>query len=60
MAGRRYTTREAAARLRRSPRTLEDWRADRKGPPYIDGVPVLYREEDLDAWEQAQLVVPRR
>lgn len=56
----RLTTAEAAARLRRSPETLRDWRTDGTGPPYLAGRPVLYREEDLDAWEQAHLVTPRK
>ena len=56
---RRYTTKEAAALLHRSPRTLEDWRADGRGPAFIrDGQTVLYREDAIEAWEESHLVRP--
>jgi hypothetical protein len=48
-------TKEAAQYLHASPRTLERWRVDGDGPPYIKLGPglrakVLYRLSDLDAW----------
>ena len=59
---RHLTTEEFAARVRRSPRTVEDWRTDRRGPAYVQpvgpGTPVLYREPDVEAWEESRLVRP--
>lgn len=54
------TTEEAAARLRLQPQTLERWRMQGKGPAFIKQghskrAPVLYREEDIDAYESANL-----
>ena len=46
-----YTTHEAAARLRVSPRSLEGWRHRGGGPKYTKlGSRCLYREIDLDEW----------
>lgn len=57
-AVRHLTTEELALRLCRSPRTVEDWRLDRKGPPYIRvGGTVRYRLADIEAWEKSRLVV---
>lgn len=57
-AVRHLTTEELALRLGRSPRTVEDWRLDRKGPPYIRvGGTVRYRLADIEAWEKSRLVV---
>ena len=48
--------RELARRWSVSPRTLERWRWLRQGPPYIKtGRRVLYRPEDIEAFEVAQL-----
>ena len=49
------TTSEAAAYLRLAPKTLERFRIDAGGPPYLKAGPgkrakVLYRRSDLDAW----------
>ena len=56
---RRLTTKEAAKLLHRSPRTLEDWRSQGRGPAFIrDGQTVLYREPDIEAWEESRLVRP--
>lgn len=44
------TTKIAANILSRSPRTLENWRSQKKGPPYIKCGGVLYRTADIDAW----------
>ena len=45
------TTPEAAAYVRRSPRTLERYRVTGEGPNFLkpDGR-VLYRRADLDQW----------
>ncbi len=51
----RFTTREAAAFLRRSPITLEIWRCHGNGPRYIkSGCRVLYLLNDLQAFEHAR------
>jgi len=52
---------QAAAILRRSPRTLSRWRAKGIGPNYVNvrNRP-LYRECDIAAWIEAQLVTPVR
>jgi hypothetical protein len=52
------TTEELAARLRRSPRTLERWRHDGKGPRHLPGIPVVYPLAEVEAWEKRQLIVP--
>jgi len=45
------TTDEVAAMLRVQPRTLEDWRGDGYGPPFIYiGRHVRYRLRDVSAW----------
>lgn len=50
------TTRELAARWRKSPRTLERWRATGYGPPWLVlGGRLIYRMRDVLAWEQAHL-----
>jgi hypothetical protein len=52
---------EAAKYLRRSPGTLANWAAQRKGPTYyrqLDGA-VVYAIEDLAEWLVAQRVVAR-
>lgn len=54
----RFTTKEAAAFLRRSPTTLEIWRTTGYGPCYLKspgrGGRVLYRLADLEAFEQSR------
>lgn len=48
------TTKEAAAYIRLSPRTLEGFRCRGGGPLYIlAGRRCLYRKEDLDEWALA-------
>ena len=51
------TTKEFAALVRRSERTVELWRASGKGPPVtvIQGKP-LYAAADVQAWIAAQQV----
>lgn len=52
---------QAAAILRRSPRTLSRWRSKGIGPNYVNvrGRP-LYRERDLAEWIESQVVQPVR
>lgn len=48
------TPAEAAAYLRRAPKTLRNWRACGTGPKYTGhGQGVRYRQRDLDAWLKA-------
>ena len=43
-----------AERLHVSPRTLERWRVEGTGPPYMKaGGRVLYHEEDVISWLRA-------
>ena len=52
----KMTQEQLADRWQISPRTLEQWRWLGKGPIFLKiGVRVLYREEDIDAFEAAQL-----
>lgn len=47
---------ELAARWKISPRTLERWRWTGDGPCYLKiGGRVVYRLEDVEAFEQSQL-----
>ena len=47
---------ELARRWRISPRSLERWRWRREGPRYLKiGAHVVYRLEDIEAYEMAQL-----
>jgi hypothetical protein len=61
--GKTYLTpKEAADYLRRAPKTLEDWRVQKKGPRYHKLGPskkaaVLYHRSDLDSW-MARHIVP--
>lgn len=53
------TTEEVSERYRGlvSAGTLENWRAQRIGPPFIKiGKAVLYPIEELDAWDRRNLV----
>jgi len=48
--------RNLATRWSMSPRTLQRWRQDKKGPPFLKlGGRVVYRLADIEAWERAQL-----
>ncbi len=50
------TQKELAERWHLSPRTLEQWRWLGKGPKFLKiGARVLYREEDVAAWEAQQV-----
>ena len=52
----KMTQEQLAARWQMSPRTLEQWRWLGKGPRFLKiGARVLYREEDVEAWEAAQV-----
>jgi hypothetical protein len=46
---------DLARRWRMSPRTLERWRWLGKGPPYIRIAHVLYRLDDVKAFEAAHI-----
>lgn len=50
----RWTVEEAAAYLKVSPRTLKNWRAQQKGPPYhrYGQKLVHYIPEEVSAWAQ--------
>ena len=58
--GRNYLSkREAAARLRLSPRTLERYRVSGKGPVFHRfGSRVRYLPADLEVWDSARRRVP--
>ncbi|MGC1497300.1 MAG: helix-turn-helix domain-containing protein [Sulfitobacter sp.] len=52
----KFTQEQLADRWHLSPRTLEQWRWLGKGPKFLKiGARVLYREEDVEAWEAAQV-----
>jgi excisionase family DNA binding protein len=58
---KRYlTTEEAAEYLGLSKRTLQDWRCDLTGPPFIKFGPrhVKYDVQDLDAWVDERRFTP--
>jgi DNA-binding transcriptional MerR regulator len=51
----RLTVEELAARWRLKPKTLHNWHLIGKGPtPVKVGRRLLYRAEDVEAWEDAQ------
>jgi hypothetical protein len=53
------TPTDLARRWRVSPRTLERWRGQRKGPPWLRlRGRVRYRYDDVLAYEQEHLIVP--
>jgi len=58
--GKHLTTADLAERLGVSPRTVDDWRVDKKGPAYIrigrGDDTVRYRLADVEAWEAERLV----
>lgn len=59
--GRLLSTPELAGRLDVSPRTLEKWRYERRGPAYKKvGGAVRYDEDDVVAWLEARAVDPGR
>ena len=52
----KITQEQLAVRWHLSPRTLEQWRWLGKGPKFLKiGARVLYREQDVDAWEAEQV-----
>ena len=52
----KMTQEQLADRWHISPRTLEQWRWLGKGPKFLKiGARVLYRNEDIDAFEAGQL-----
>jgi Helix-turn-helix domain len=52
---RHLTQAELARRWRKSERTLERWRLRGQGPAHLQIGGVLYRLEDIEAFEKAQL-----
>ena len=59
MAVRHLHQIELADRWHVSPRTLERWRCFGGGPPYLKvNGRILYRLEDIEAFEAAQLRMP--
>jgi predicted DNA-binding transcriptional regulator AlpA len=53
------TQTEAAALLGVRPQTLAAWRCQGKGPRFLKvGRSVFYRESDIEAWLDAQAIVP--
>lgn len=52
-----YTTKEVAAMLKISPRTLENWRNLRQGPAFVKfGARVLYSSEALAEYAAANTI----
>ena len=50
---------DVARRWGVSPRTLERWRWERKGPPYLKiGHHIVYRLEDIEAFESRHMQAP--
>ena len=61
IAPKHLTQIEVARRWRLSERTLEKWRSIRRGPAYLKiGGRVVYRPEDIEAFERQQVRVPGR
>jgi hypothetical protein len=53
---RHLSQRELAQRWHLSPRTLENMRWRKQGPPYLKvGGRVVYRLEDIEAYERAHM-----
>lgn len=53
------TPREVAELVRRSPRTLANWRYLGEGPTYTAaGGRILYARDDVETWLAAQRVTP--
>lgn len=49
-------TKELAARWRRSPSTIENWRSNGKGPKYLKlGGRVLYSLEEITSYEEKSI-----
>ena len=55
-----HSTKSAAEYLNLSYRTLEKWRSQGKGPKYLAGKKVKYRESDLDAYLESLVVTPHQ
>lgn len=52
-----------AKHLSISERTLERWRSEKQGPPYVQlvqGGAVRYRMHDVEQWLEQQAVIPKR
>ena len=63
MADKKYLTADEVSERYRgeiSVGTLRNWRAMRIGPPFIKiGKAILYPVDELDAWDQKNLVICR-
>jgi predicted DNA-binding transcriptional regulator AlpA len=59
-AQRYLTTDQAAEYLGQKPRTLQDWRCDKIGPPFVVLGPrnIKYDIRDLDAWVDERRFTP--
>ena len=58
MEEKHITQAELARRWRLSPRTLERWRWQGKGPAYLKiGVRIVYRKDDIESFEAEQRIV---
>ena len=56
---KRYlTTEEAGEYLGLSPRTMQDWRCDKVGPPFVVPRNVKYDVRDLDNWVDERRFTP--
>jgi hypothetical protein len=50
---------DVARRWGVSPRTLERWRWEKKGPPYLKiGRHIVYRVEDIEMYESQHMQMP--
>lgn len=59
--GAYLTVAEAAAALRRTPRSLSAWRLARQGPPFVKiGPTILYPKSGLTDWLESITVNPAR
>ncbi len=58
-----WTQQQLAEFLQVSERTLERWRSEQQGPPFIQLVQdgkVRYRTDDVESWLEGQRVKPMR
>lgn len=58
MPERWMTTSEVAEMLGVTKRTIENWRSNSKGPPYVKLGNIRYRKEDVLAWVESNIVKP--
>jgi predicted DNA-binding transcriptional regulator AlpA len=59
--GEYLTEREVSERGLAAVKTLQKWRLNGEGPPYVKvGALVRYRRSDLEAWLASRTVTPSR